>query len=80
MNQDLLDNCIIIEGLVHTLTKQSDVNADVWTNNPCELCSLQDICREQEGHLCSYFDASQEEYFIQNAYTARRVIIDFYNI
>ena len=80
MNQELFDNCIIIGGLVHTLTKQSDKSEDGWTNNPCELCSLKEVCQQQEGHLCSYLDASQEEYFIQNAITVRRVVIDLYNI
>lgn len=76
MNQDLFDNCIIIKGLVYTLTKQDNNGEKGWKNNPCEICELRDICKQQKGLLCSYLDASLEEYFIQNAYIFHRETID----
>lgn len=76
MNPELLLNCIVIHGVVHTLIKQSEVSVEHWTNNPCDICSLKQVCQRQEGHLCSYFDASQEEFFKEFAYAATRVSLD----
>lgn len=80
MNTRFFENCIIIDGIVHTITRQNNVSDDDMTYNPCELCSLQRICKQQNGELCSYFNASHKEYFQQSAYASKRVTIDLFDI
>lgn len=77
---DLIQNCIIIDGLVHTLTTKDEEPNISECQNPCEMCSLNTVCKTQEGHLCNYFDATQEEYFTQKAYVRISFSIDFYNL
>lgn len=77
---DLIQNCIIIDGLVHTLTTKAEEPDISECQNLCEICSLKTICKTQEGHLCNYFDATQEEYFTQKAYVRISFSIDFYNL
>lgn len=80
MMEDVILNCIILEGKVYTLTNQLLKSDLSFTNNVCALCALRKLCQQQEGHLCSYFDATQEEYFVKHAYLKTQVVIDFYKV
>lgn len=59
-----VSTCIIMQGLVYTLTTKEESHPNSKVMHVCKLCGLRGECDPQTFCICDIFDAAENEYFV----------------